>query len=210
MKKVVLIILIILLLIGTGLYFLDQYWIHRYDAVIAREATRYGVDPVLVWSIAYEESYFSPWKNGRDGEIGMMQVTPGALADWAAENGSTATQQKTASAPESFLRDPVRNIQIACWYLHRAGEDYPYDMPGREARMLAAYNAGRRRASDWNRVDAGARPLSEQEFIARIDIPSTRAYVTSILERYRRVKSSRSGFGLMTRTFDLGACNADC
>jgi len=34
--------------------------------------------------------------------------------------------------------------------------------------------------------------LNEQEFIARIDIPSTRAYVTSILNRYRRVKSAKN------------------
>jgi len=209
MKKLA-VILIILLLIAAGLYFFNHYWIHRYDAVIAREAARYRVDPDLVWSIAYEESYFRPWKDGRDGEIGMMQVTPGALSDWAAENASAATQQRTASAPESFLRDPERNIQIACWYLHRAGEDYPNDLPGREARMLAAYNAGRRRATDWNRVDAGTRPLNEQEFIARIDISSTRAYVTSNLERYRRVKSSKSVFGFMTRAANSSSCNADC
>jgi soluble lytic murein transglycosylase len=209
MKKLA-VILIVLLLIAAGLYFLNHYWIHRYDAVIAREAARYRLDPDLVWSIAYEESYFRPWQNGRDGEIGMMQVTPGALSDWAAENGSAATQQRTASSPESFLRDPERNIQIACWYLHRASEDYPSDLPGREARMLAAYNAGRRRATDWNRVDAGEPPLNEQEFIARIDIASTRAYVTSILERYRGVKSSKVGFGLITQAAGSRSCSANC
>jgi soluble lytic murein transglycosylase-like protein len=62
--------------------------------------------------------------------------------------------------------------------------------------MLAAYNAGPSRAADWNRVETGARPLNEQEFIARIDIASTRAYVTSILERYRRVKSAGPNFRL--------------
>ena len=191
MKRVA-VILIALIVAVCGFYFLDQYWIHRYDPVIAREAARYHVDPDLVWSIAYEESYFRPWKNGRDGEIGIMQVTPGVLHDWASENGSPATQQRTAAEPGNFLRDPERNIQVACWFLEKAGEDFR-DLPGREARMLAAYNAGRRRAGDWNKVDSGAPPLNEQEFIARIDIPSTRAYVTSILERYRRVKSTRSG-----------------
>ena len=57
--------------------------------------------------------------------------------------------------------------------------------------MLAAYNAGDSRASEWNRPAPGARPLTEQEFIARIDIPSTRAYVSSILDRYRRIKSAK-------------------
>jgi len=90
------------------------------------------------------------------------------------------------------LRDPERNVQIGCWYLQKSGEEYK-DIPGREARMLAAYNAGPSRAADWNRVPNGARPLTEQEFIARIDISSTRAYVISILDRYHRVKSAKSG-----------------
>jgi soluble lytic murein transglycosylase len=158
--------------------------------MIATEAARYHVDPDLVWSIAYEESYFAPWKNGRAGEIGVMQVTPGVLQDWAAENAGTALQQKSAADASTMLRDPQRNIQIACWYLQKAAEDFR-DMPGREARMLAAYNAGRRRATEWGRVPDGASPLAEQQFIDRIDIPSTRAYVTSILHRYRQVKSSR-------------------
>ena len=192
MKRFVIIALTFILLAVAAYIIARQYWIHRYDSLIASEAARYQVDPDLVWSIAYEESYFRPWMNGRDGEIGMMQVTPGALSDWAAENGSPTTQQRTASAPESFLRDPERNVQIACWYLHRASEDYPDIMAGREARILAAYNAGRKRAVDWNRVPDGAPPLTEQQFIDRIDIASTRAYVTSILKRYRQVKSAKA------------------
>jgi len=185
------VILIVLIILGCGLYFLDHYWIHRYDSVIARESARYHVDAALVWSIAYEETYFSPWKKGRNGEIGLMQVTPAVAREWASDNAIASTTPSTAIDPNALLSDPQRNIQIACWYLQKAGDDYK-GMPGREARMLAAYNAGPSRAADWNRVESGARPLDEQEFIARIDIPSTRAYVTSILDRYRRVKSARS------------------
>jgi soluble lytic murein transglycosylase len=203
------VIFIILILIAAGLYFLRQYWIHRYDAVIQREAARYHVDPDLVWSIAYEESYFRGWMKGRNGEIGLMQVTPAVARDWASENAGASMQQRTATQVNDVLSDPNRNIQIACWYLQKAGEEYK-EVPGREARMLAAYNAGPSRATEWNRVDAGARPLNEQEFIARIDIPSTRAYVTSILERYRRVKSSKSSFSLLTQTDAWSRKLEDC
>src|SRR5712664_2761679 len=185
------IILAVLIIVACGLYFLDHYWIHRYDSLIARESARYHVDPDLVWSIAYEETYFSPWKKGRNGEIGLMQVTPTVAREWATNNTVALTESRTAIDANTLLRDPERNIQIACWYLQKAAEDYP-ETPGREARMLAAYNAGPSRAADWNRVESGARPLNEQEFIARIDIPSTRAYVTSILNRYRRVKSAKN------------------
>jgi soluble lytic murein transglycosylase len=189
MKRLVIIVLTLILLAAAA-YIADQYWIHRYDSVIATEAARYRVDPDLVWSIAYEESYFAPWKNGKAGEIGIMQVTPGVLQDWASENADAAIQQRSASDASTMLRDPQRNIHIACWYLQKAADDFR-NIPDREARMLAAYNAGRRRAADWNRVPEGAPPLTEQQFIDRIDIPSTRAYVTSILKRYRHVKSAK-------------------
>jgi soluble lytic murein transglycosylase len=186
------IIFILLIAAACGLYFLDQYWIHRFDSIIAREASRYQIDPDLVWSIAYEETYFRPWKNGQHGEIGLMQVTPVVAREWAAANAGPTMQQRTANEVDGVLRDPQHNIEIACWYLRKASNDYR-DVPAREARMLAAYNAGPSRAAEWNRVGRGAPPLTEQEFIARIDIASTRAYVTSILDRYRRVKSAKRG-----------------
>src|SRR5213594_2707731 len=129
MKRFILIALTLLLL-GFGLYLFDQYWIHRYDALIAREAARYHLDPDLVWSLIYEETYFSPWKKGRNGEIGLMQVTPAVAREWASDNAIASTTPSTAIDPNALLSDPQRNIQIACWYLQKAGEDYK-GMPGR-------------------------------------------------------------------------------
>lgn len=191
MKRLVVIILTLLVLGLLGLYIFDHYWIHRYDSLIAREAGIHQVDPDLVWSIVYEETYFSPWKKGRNGEIGLMQVTPVVAREWAAETASAPLEPRDLDDPTNLLSDPDRNVKIGCWYLQKAGLDYR-ETPGREARMLAAYNAGPSRAADWSRVPRGAPPLNEQEFINRIDIASTRAYVTSILERYRRVKSAKS------------------
>ena len=189
MKRLVVIILtlvVLALVLLLGAYLFDQYWIHRYDSLIAREAAAHHIDPDLVWSIAYEETYFRPWMNGKNGEIGLMQVTPAVARAWATE-----TEHGIGPDMATLLRDPEHNLQIGCWYLEKFRDEY-HDASGREARMLAAYNAGDSRAIEWNRAAPGARPLTEQEFIARIDITSTRAYVTSILNRYRRLKSSRS------------------
>jgi soluble lytic murein transglycosylase len=191
MKRLLIILLIVLVVLAGALYLLDQYWIHRFDSLIAREAAAHHIDPDLVWSIVYEETYFSPWKKGRNGEIGLMQVTPVVAREWAAESGVAPMEQRTSMDTTTLLRDPERNVQIGCWYLEKADQDYR-NSPGREARILAAYNAGPSRAAEWSRVAAGAPPLSEQDFIARIDIPSTRAYVTSILDRYHRVRSAKS------------------
>jgi len=192
MKRVLVIILTLLLALAAGLYFFNQHWIHRFDPLIAREAALHHLDPDLVWSVVYEETYFSPWKLGRDGEVGLMQVTPIVGRAWVVDKGlHDLDRQMTQDAP-ALLRDPERNVQIGCWYLEKFSDDY-HDAAGREARMLAAYNAGPGRAAEWNRTGAGERPLTEDEFIARIDISSTRAYVASILARYRRIKATNAG-----------------
>jgi soluble lytic murein transglycosylase len=190
MKRAVPIILILLSLTAVGGYYFNQYWIHRYDALIARQAAIYRLDPDLVWSVMYEETYFRPWKVGADGEIGLMQVTPTVGREWAAETGMRDLERQMGRDPQSVLRDPERNIQIGCWYLEKLYQQYR-DTPGSEARMVAGYNAGPSRAADWNRVGNQQKPLTADEFTARIDIPSTRAYVTSILERYRKLKESK-------------------
>src|SRR5207253_7876470 len=106
MKRLIAIILALLILALVGLYFFDQYWIHRYDSLIAREASRYHVDPDLVWSIVYEETYFSPWKKGRNGEIGLMQVTPVVAREWAAVTSLTPLEQCTAADNVTLMRAP--------------------------------------------------------------------------------------------------------
>jgi soluble lytic murein transglycosylase len=184
-------VLLITLTIFFGAHFFNQYWTHRYNGLIGRQAGFYRLDPDLVWSIIYEETYFSPWKTGKDGEIGLMQVTPTVGREWAAETGMREFERQMASDPYNLLRDPERNIQIGCWYLEKFYEEYR-DMPDTEARMIAAYNAGPSRAAEWNRPAEGGKALSGEEFIRRIDIPSTRAYVISILDRYRKLKSVRA------------------
>lgn len=190
MKRLIPALLILFILIAVALYFFNQFWIHRYDALIARNAVHYQLDPDLVWSIIYEETYFRSWKHGANGEIGLMQVTPTVAREWAAEAGMHDLEKQMARDPGPVLRDPESNIKIGCWYLEKLYKDYR-DLPDAEARMLAGYNAGPSRVTDWNRTAEGAQPLTGEQFIARIDIPSTRAYVTSILERYRALKNRK-------------------
>ncbi len=195
----VLVVILLALIILLAAYAFNRYWTHRFDSLIARQAAIYRVDPDLVWSIIYEETYFSPWKTGRDGEIGLMQVTPTVGREWATETGMRELQSQMNSDPESLLRDPERNIQIGCWYLEKIYEQFR-DEPEAEVRMIAAYNAGPSRAVEWSRVDGAATTQSGAEFINRIDIPSTRAYVISIMQRYRQVKSSRASSAVLQET----------
>ena len=198
MRRVLVVILLAFILL-LAVYVFNRYWTHRFDSLIARQAAIYRVDPDLVWSIIYEETYFSPWKTGRDGEIGLMQVTPTVGREWATETGMKELERQMASDPESVLRDPERNIQIGCWYLEKIHEQFR-DTPEAEVRMLAAYNAGPSRAVEWSRSQQPGNTQSGAEFINRIDIPSTRAYVISIMQRYRQVKSARTSSAVLQET----------
>jgi soluble lytic murein transglycosylase len=142
-----------------------------------------------VWSVIYEETYFRSWKRGAAEEVGLMQVTPVVAREWAKETGMREFAKQVSEDLDSVLLDPERNIQIGCWYLEKMGEQYR-GYPAENAMTLAAYNAGASRVEEWTKTDDAAN-LSEADFIERISIPSTRAYVTSILERYRKVKTQK-------------------
>ncbi len=123
MKRLIVISLVILTGV-LGIYFFNEYWTHRYDDLVARQAAIYRLDPDLVWSIIYEETYFSPWKTGKDGEIGLMQVTPAVGREWAAETGMHEFERQMANDPSSMLRDPERALRIGTVPL-RAPKTYP-------------------------------------------------------------------------------------
>ncbi len=178
---------ILAVVLTAGSYFFLSYWEHRHDELIARHARVYRMDERLVWSLIYEETWFRSAAIGEDDEVGLMQVTPLVAREWAKETGLREFERETTENVVAFMSDPERNIQVGCWYLEKIREPFR-GRPAETAMMLAAYNAGPSRVEEWTRgVDVSR--LSEAEFISRIGISSTRAYVSSILERYRSDKS---------------------
>jgi soluble lytic murein transglycosylase len=181
------VICLLAVIAAAGFYFFFlPYWEHRYDKLIARQAEVYHLDKTLVWSVIYEETYFKPWEVGDAGEVGLMQVTPAVAREWAKETGMKSFEKRAAENPQELLRDPETNLQVGCWYLEKLGQKYR-DQPARDAMTLAAYNAGPSRVEEWSRAADSAPPPAPQAFIEHIDIASTRAYVTSILDRYQKL-----------------------
>jgi len=181
-------LIIALIVSGTGAFFFQSYWVHRYDAMISRQAAVYRLDDRLVWSVIYEETYFRPWKIGAAEEVGLMQVTPLVARDWARETGFKEFERQASEDSITFLRDPERNIQIGCWYLEKLRENYRGN-PAETSMTLAAYNAGPSRVDEWTR-EINVANISENEFVDRIGISSTKAYVSSILKRYRSAEGT--------------------
>ena len=74
-------------------------------------------------------------------------------------------------------------LAAGAWYLRRAFQHWEHQKkPAIFA--LAEYNAGASRARRWANNDPDT-PISEQAFRKNIDFPSTRSYVTSVLQRYQ-------------------------
>jgi soluble lytic murein transglycosylase len=189
MKRYLVSIFIIVAVLSTaGYFFFRDYWEHRFDAIISKQSTVYRLDDRLIWSVVYEETWFRSWRIGSNDEVGLMQVTPLVARDWAHETGLKEYERQTSDNIVEFLRDPEHNIQIGCWYLEKLRENYR-GQPAETAMALAAYNAGPSRVEEWTR---GADDLSENGFVNRIAIPSTKAYVISILARYRTAPPLRN------------------
>jgi soluble lytic murein transglycosylase len=181
------ILFILTVVVVVGSYFFLDYWEHRYDEIIARQARVYRIDEKLIWSLIYEETYFRPKARGDADEVGLMQVTPAVAREWAKETNLKDIERRVSEDVYGFLADPERNLQVGCWYYEKLREKYR-GFPSETAMTLAAYNAGPSRVEEWVK-GANAATLAEADFIQRIEIASTRAYVSSILTRYRAVSS---------------------
>ena len=145
----------------------------EHDALIARAAKKYGVDPLLVKAIVWRESRFSTVKIGRAGERGLMQVGEAAARDWAATH-------KIEVFVFADLFDAKTNLEAGTWYLSRA-LDHWKDRDDPVPFALAEYNAGRSRVEKWA---ANGRTADEMLFAA--SGTSTRQYVDDVIRRYLR------------------------
>jgi soluble lytic murein transglycosylase len=158
-------------------------WLHhhitRFDHIISQASARNGVDFYLVKALVFEESWFRPDIVGPAGEIGLMQITPAAAADFSSKKGFPPFY-------EARLFEPELNVEIGCWYLHQSFERYKRS-PAPIAFALLRYNAGEVRADQWLRLALGKPPPAgmpvERYCLSLVDFPKTRDYVRRILQR---------------------------
>jgi soluble lytic murein transglycosylase len=156
-----------------------HYHITRFDHIISQASARNGVDFYLVKALIFEESWFRPDVRGPAGEIGLMQITPAAAADFSAWRGFPPLF-------EDRLFEPELNVEIGCWYLHQSLERYKHS-PAPRVFALLRYNAGEVRADQWLRL-ARTKPapagMSVGPYcLSLVDYPRTRDYVQRILRR---------------------------
>lgn len=138
------------------------------EAAIRNAASESHLPEALIWALVKQESKFNPDAKGAAGEVGLMQITSGAIADWASAHGRVPPSLGRAFAVDL-------NLRIGCWYLARAHRRWRH----REDALILAlyeYNAGRSRVNEW------LRESDTPKSAADVPIASSRAYISAILQ----------------------------
>ena len=112
-------------------------------AKMVRYASGFGVDPLLLYALVWEESRFCVNARGAKGEVGLGQVRPVAA--------------KQVGVPAAYLSDPDWNLYATAKYLR-----YLYDRYRDWEKALVAYNGGP------SRLDSGNPPASSRQYARRI------------------------------------------
>ncbi|MCY3568024.1 MAG: transglycosylase SLT domain-containing protein [Chloroflexi bacterium] len=137
--------------------------------VMALHAAAERLDPLLLWSLIRQESFYDADAAGFAGEIGLTQVIPLTGSDIAAGLG-VAYQHEDLARPELGIR-------FGAWYLARQLEGFSNE----PLFALAAYNAGPGNAARW---ETEALLPGPEAFLIAMDFNSTRTYVQRVLEAW--------------------------
>jgi soluble lytic murein transglycosylase-like protein len=138
-----------------------------YYGDVVREAHRHGVDPVNVWALMRQESFYDPVAVSRAGALGLMQIMPYTSSRITSEAGLPPV-----SVDALFM--PRVNIALGTRFFSDRLEEFHR----RLIPTLASYNAGEEKSREWLELAGGDH---EEVFIECIGYPETYDYVRRIL-----------------------------
>ncbi|MCS6885797.1 MAG: transglycosylase SLT domain-containing protein [Acidobacteriota bacterium] len=190
-KKIICVLAAVVLLAMSAALaqFVHHHYFHRYDHIIVRISSSYGLDPALIHAIIYEESRFNPAARSRAGAVGLMQVTQATLREWKRVTGlrhlAEVFKAGRGRTEEELLLEPEVNIYLGCWYIDRLMTKYGHLAEPLPV-ILASYNAGPSHATRWQASIANQH--TPAQYIEQIDFPETRSYVLKVMQRYRTYK----------------------
>lgn len=156
-----------------------------FEPTISRIAAEEGVDPYLLWTIAYNETRFRPWLVSPAGAEGLMQFIPATAARFKLFN---------PYLPEPAIRAAARYVRFLS---NRFG--------GRIDSILAGYNAGEGAVDAflWGKtVRAGKKTINPNRIRTVGGVPPYRetiGYVARGLVVYRLLRGRQMFPGSFTQ-----------
>jgi soluble lytic murein transglycosylase len=138
----------------------------RYAEDVRKVAEEYGIPEVIIWATVCTESGFASNLEGKDGGIGLMQLTPREFAMIQTEI------LKEAPEDAGRLYDPEKNLACGAAYL-----SYLYQRYGVWETVFAAFDAGTEAVDAWL---ANPEYVSELGTLTSIPDPSTARFVKEV------------------------------
>lgn len=160
---------IVLLLVVAALgYFivLPKVLPIKYKEQVEKYAKLYDVEESLIFAVIFCESRFDPDAHSRADAKGLMQVT--TETGWWVASRLDYLDEETLD-----LKDPETSIAVGTWYLQWLEGKFS----GIQPTVLAAYNAGHGKVSQW---------LSDNQYsedgyhLEMIPFPETNSYVRKV------------------------------
>ena len=114
-----------------------------YAVKVAQAAKEAGVPPKLAVAIAYQESGLNPKSvDGKDGEIGGMQIKPDTAKSVGFSLGDIKTEQGNINAGIAYLKlslDKTKQNPMLAAYGYNAGVDHPVFYGGEGSPKAKSY-----------------------------------------------------------------------
>ncbi len=145
-----------------------------FDDLVVAEAQANDLDPLLLFSLIWQESLFEGQAASWAGAQGLTQVMP-ATGDWI------ALQLRWKDYRAEHLYRPYLNVKFGAWYLGRQLRDFDNIV----FTALAAYNGGPGNAARWLELAGDG---DDDLFVEIISIAETRRYVEKVYEHYARYR----------------------
>jgi soluble lytic murein transglycosylase-like protein len=139
---------------------------------IAEDAESYDADPVLLLSIMREESRFNPRAKSQAAARGLLQFIITTARDIGRDVGLVDVD------PED-LYDPRVIIRLGAKYLSELSGEFD----GNRYRVAAAYNAGPRQVTLWQRMQPAE---GDDYFLTAVNFDETKHYVRKVMNSYER------------------------
>ncbi len=140
----------------------------RYAEDIREVAEKYGIPEVILWATVCTESGFASNLEGKNGGIGLMQLTPTEFA--------MIQTDILKESPEDAgrLYDPEKNLECGAAYL-----SYLYQRYGVWETVFAAFDAGTASVDAWL---ANPEYVSELGILTNIPNPTTARFVKEVMK----------------------------
>ena len=182
MKKIITLLIIIIIIIGLVFLWkykfeeivLKEFYPIKYSEYVEKYASKYNIDPLLIYSIIKAESNFKPDVKSSSDAYGLMQVTKESAKDVAKKLDTKTTNTK-------MLYDPKTNIKIGVTYFNFLLEKYDYNTNI----AVIAYNAGFGNVDKW--IQKGIIKEDGQD-LENVPFKETNNYVRKILNNYEIYK----------------------